>query len=600
MNKLLSYYQKELSFLKKRGEEFSRRYPKIARRLGYHNGISEDPHIERLTESFAFLSSRIHQRLDEDLPEVMEALLYNLAPQFLYSYPSSCIVSIEPEENTSGMTESYLLPSGTKIFSKNKDDIVFQFRTVYSLTIIPATINDVILFYDMQSSLWKFELYLHFWEGIEFTTDSIRFYLNGPSNINGILYTLLCSESENTVLKKNDCVLYNIRPNITGAGFDDDETMLPRVKNISYIHQLALDYFSFPERFSFVDINFGSKLTFRSGESLKITTSFKKTSERYKPEVIGKNITRDIFRINCTPAVNLFEKKSEPLLLSEDKDEYQVNVDLQRRGEIQIWSIKKAILHRQEDDSVKSIVLRPLFGIEHMMSEQSDNIFWQSTRSRTITESNRSEEIIHIRLTNDEGSKSRIHSGDVLSLDVICTNGDLPSSINNGDPNGDFDSDIPIANLQIIALTRPSRVRPPVTLSGLNWRIISQLSLNHILLSGREGAVALREMLSVYNYSNDPAIFSLIAWIQDLKITPVSSRLPGIYPPVTARGIDITVILSQDAYMHPECFLFCSFLEKFLGLHAPVNSFTRVFTIIDNKEHTLKVWPLRTGKLSWL
>ncbi|MCW7226487.1 type VI secretion system baseplate subunit TssF [Escherichia coli] len=42
--------------------------------------MSEDPHIQRLTESFAFLSSRIHQRLDEDLPELMEALLRNLAP----------------------------------------------------------------------------------------------------------------------------------------------------------------------------------------------------------------------------------------------------------------------------------------------------------------------------------------------------------------------------------------------------------------------------------------------------------------------------------------------------------------------------------------
>lgn len=114
MNKLLSYYQKELSFLK-RGE-FSRKFPKIARRLGYHHGLSQDPHIERLTESFAFLSSKIHQRLDEDLPEVMEALLQNLAPQFLYKYPSSCIISIEPSHNASGMTGICNVPSGTPVF----------------------------------------------------------------------------------------------------------------------------------------------------------------------------------------------------------------------------------------------------------------------------------------------------------------------------------------------------------------------------------------------------------------------------------------------------------------------------------------------------
>ncbi|MEN1367774.1 type VI secretion system baseplate subunit TssF, partial [Pseudomonas aeruginosa] len=135
-------------------------------------------------------------------------------------------------------------------------------------------------------------------------------------------------------------------------------------------------------------------------------------------------------------------------------------------------------------------------------------------------------------LTDDGGSKSEVLSGDVLSLDVICTNGDLPSLINNGDPAGDFDSDIPIAGLRITALTRPSTMHPAITLTGLNWRIISQLSLNHVLLSGTDGAKLLREMLFVYNYNNDPEITAFIGWIKELEVAPVSSRLPGLSPPV--------------------------------------------------------------------
>lgn len=49
-------------------------------------------------------------------------------------------------------------------------------------------------------------------------------------------------------------------------------------------------------------------------------------------------------------------------------------------------------------------------------------------------------------------------TGDVLSIDAICTNGNIPSSINNGDPDGDFDCDIDIAQLRITALNRPSRM----------------------------------------------------------------------------------------------------------------------------------------------
>lgn len=111
MNRLLSYYQKELAFLKNHGKAFAEQYPKIARRLGFNDGTSEDPHVERLLESFALLTSRIHQRLDDDMPELTEALLTSVAPQFLRSKPSTCIVEIEPDRNLSSITEKSIIPA---------------------------------------------------------------------------------------------------------------------------------------------------------------------------------------------------------------------------------------------------------------------------------------------------------------------------------------------------------------------------------------------------------------------------------------------------------------------------------------------------------
>ncbi|EIQ9168923.1 type VI secretion system baseplate subunit TssF, partial [Escherichia coli] len=363
---------------------------------------------------------------------------------------------------------------------------------------------------------------------------------------------------------------------------------------------LTLDYFSFPERFNFIDIKFGSEVELFTGDSLRISITLKNSAEKYELDKIEKNVSKELFRINCSPVVNLFRKKTEPLRLSEGQDEYQVNADLYCRDEVLIWDINKVTLHRYENDIVRKIPLKNLFGLEHSVIKQSCNIFWHSSFYRMSSESNDLKENIYIRLSDDGGTKSSIMTGDVLSIDVVCTNGDIPASINNGDPDGDFDCDIDIANLRITALNRPSRMLPAMTLRGMNWRIISQLSLNFILLSGAEGAIKLREMLSIYNYNNNPSISIFIEWIKELLITPVSSRLPNIYPPVTARGIDITVILSKDASRHPECFLFCSFLDHFLGLHAPVNSFTRMTTAIENEEHSRRVWPIRAGKLTWL
>ncbi|EFG4029106.1 type VI secretion system baseplate subunit TssF [Escherichia coli] len=600
MNKLLFYYQKELAFLKKQGTEFARKYPKIARRLGYNQGVSEDPHIQRLTESFAFLSSRIHQRLDEDLPELMEALLRNLAPQFLYHYPSSCIASFEPDRKSSGITSIHKIPSGTTIYSKHKSETICQFRTVYPLTIVPATVNEAKIYYDNLFSLWKIELNLDIFDGAKFSLDFVRFYLNGPATVTGIIYTLLCDEVDNIVLQKNNDVLYGIRTDISGVGFYEGEVTLPQTGNVSYIHNLTLDYFSFPERFNFVDVKFDSGIELCSGDSVRFVITLKISAGKYEPDKIEKNVSEELFRVNCSPVVNLFEKKTDPLRLSDGQDEYQVNADLYSRDEVLIWDIKKVTLHRYENGLARQILLKNLFGLEHSVIQQSCNIFWHTSCYRIYSERKNFEENVYIRLSDDDGSQSRIMPGDVLSIDAICTNGDIPSSINNGDPAGDFDCDIDIAYLRITALNRPSRMLPAMTLKGMNWRIISQLSLNFVLLGGTDGAIKLREMLSIYNYNNNHSISIFIEWIKELQITPVSSRLPGIYPPVTARGIDITVILSKDASMHPECFMFCSFLDHFLGLHAPVNSFTRMISVIEYEEHTRRVWPIRAGKLTWL
>ena len=65
---LLLYYERELTYLRRLGAEFAARYPKVASRLQLEPTKCEDPHVERLLEGFAFLTARVHHRLDDDLP----------------------------------------------------------------------------------------------------------------------------------------------------------------------------------------------------------------------------------------------------------------------------------------------------------------------------------------------------------------------------------------------------------------------------------------------------------------------------------------------------------------------------------------------------
>lgn len=599
MNKLLSYYQKELSFLKKHGKIFSQKFPKIARRLGFQNGQSEDPHVERLVESFAFLTARIHQRLDEDLPEIMEALLTNLAPQFLHSFPAACIVAIEPDRDSSGLTNAHMVPAGSRLYSRDEKKFGLEFCTVYPTKILPLTVNEASLIHGKSDSAWHLKIKLSAWGGTFLNIDSIRFYLNGADNIVCILYTLLLSEIKTLTLKINEQTFQLTSNDISSVGFDEFETMLPQNGNISYLHSLIMDYFSFPKKFHFLDVKIPPNVIISSNAEVTIEAVFNNSYLCYDLNRIECNINSDLFRINCTPAINLFKRRAEPMLLSDEKSEYMVLGDIRHPHEVLVWSVNQVMLQRRERNNIKTIHISPLLGLEHSHQNKDCNIYWHSFR-RHEPNDNGSSETVYIKLTHKDGESAELDSDDIITMDLLCTNGDLPFSMKNGDPVGDFESEIPIAAIKIFALSRPTKVIKPIAMSKINWRIISQLSLNHVLYSGPNGASLLREMLSIYNYNQHPGNERLINWIVDLRVTPITSRLSMSHPGSVARGVSILIIFDHQAYTDPEYYIFCSFLERLLGLYAPVNSFTRVVTQIENEIHTKRNWPVRAGGLSWL
>jgi type VI secretion system protein ImpG len=89
---LLPYYQRELAFIRRLGDEFARANPKIAGRLRIAPDAIEDPHVGRLIEAFALLNARIRRKLDDDFPELTQAMLGVLYPHYLAPIPSMAVV----------------------------------------------------------------------------------------------------------------------------------------------------------------------------------------------------------------------------------------------------------------------------------------------------------------------------------------------------------------------------------------------------------------------------------------------------------------------------------------------------------------------------
>ena len=84
---LLPYYERELDAIKRLAAEFADTHPRIAGRLRLTADAVDDPHVARLLEGVAFLAARVHHRLDDEFPELTDALLGLLYPHYLSPIP---------------------------------------------------------------------------------------------------------------------------------------------------------------------------------------------------------------------------------------------------------------------------------------------------------------------------------------------------------------------------------------------------------------------------------------------------------------------------------------------------------------------------------
>src|SRR5690348_18475895 len=115
---LLVYYERELTYLRKLALQFSEKYPKIAARLQLEPDKCEDPHVERLLEGFAFLAARVHLKIDDEFPEITEALLSILYPHYVRPTPSMSIVEMNLDADQGGNAAPQRVATGSTLNSR--------------------------------------------------------------------------------------------------------------------------------------------------------------------------------------------------------------------------------------------------------------------------------------------------------------------------------------------------------------------------------------------------------------------------------------------------------------------------------------------------
>lgn len=606
-DELLFHYSQELTYLRYMGAEFANKYPKVAGRLLLEAGKCEDPHVERLLEGFAFLAARIHTKIDDEFPEVIESLLDVLYPYYLRPIPSASVVQFHLDPAQGKLMTGLNVPRGSLLYSAPVAGAPCKFQTVYDTTLWPLEIKAA----DWRSAdrlqppaplsgaAAVIRLELHCFQDVNFSKlnlKTLRLFLHGDGSVVNGLLELLC----------NNCVQIMARDlaaptkkslvfppgSLRHVGFNVDEGLFPFPRRSFWGYRLLEEYFTFPEKFYFLDLSglenlsaagFGDKI-----ELLFFLSEFERADRRQSLEL---GVSKTTFRLGCAPTVNLFHQVAEPILVEQKKFAYRVVSDARREEALEIFSVDEVT--GVMGGSSETVEYQPFFSHRHSGIEGPTQTFWHATRKPSGWRTNKTSDT-YITFVDLSGA-TKSPDKDSITLRLTCSNGELPARLPFGSDASDFQLGAGGPITRIVALTKPTDAVQPPQGKGLLWRLISKLSLNYLSLVS-EGGDAFREILRLHNFTGSISADKQIEGILSLRSEPHFARLTSSRGVSFARGTRVEIELDEDQFAGVGAYTFSAVMDVFLGLYTSMNSFSQLVVRTRQRRRVLKQWPPRAGQ----
>lgn len=617
----LKYYTNEMAYLRQSGKEFARAHPLAAKQLDLSDKESTDPHTEKLIESVAFLTAKLHQHIDNSYGDIAAALFQVLYPTMTSPIPSMAIASFAPDYTSGRFTNLAPIAKGTLVYARSADDVTCRFQTIYPFTLTPLHITraDIVFGKETpyQTNQWYMVIDLTLPESIPLSLHDIvtrvpdlLVHLKGEPHVAMTLYESLFVPTSKTkahdykihaLLKKKDDLPQTldhplVQITLEPVGFAPHETMRPVPPTMTHAHSLIQDFFHFPDKFMFFKI----KGLHTLGDFFKdqLHDPHQRSLSLYLPIAFDKSIkalplTADHLQLNCCPIINLFKKTTDPLRLDYRKTEYPLIPDQRKPHANEIYHIESVVTIDETSNQATEIPC--YFSMTHHQHAHA-HILWYAKRG-------------NIHFQKGKGSDMTLSFVDVqfnpyapashlIYAHTLCTNRDYASRISPTTPLMIDDA---------LPLQRISFLNAPTTTQFTNhnattlWRMISLLSSHHVLSLAHDhhhdqtsiALDTLKERLHLYHQMNKTSHHGTKA-INDLAaihIQPITRRVAttdtwrGF-----SQGLEVCLFMNAMPDQGGYHFLFASVLQHYFALSTPVNSFTETVLIDQTKDGEWMRW----------
>ncbi|QFR48935.1 type VI secretion system baseplate subunit TssF [Sulfurimonas lithotrophica] len=561
------YYRQELTALRVEGTEFSKRNPGLSTFLSREG---QDPDVERLLEGFAFLTGRLRQQIDKELPEVAHTLVQLLWPNYVRSIPSYTIIQYKALEDR---CETILVEKDTKILSKKvANGVQCPFKTSYDTEVMALKINDLNYYVHGEKSSIELDLNMTAAGSLDdLNLSKLRFYIGGSKFVAKDLYMFLTRFLESVEIEvyssdeKNSKKVSLDISSLVPVGFQTNERLGSYPLNVFDGYTLLQEYFCYPNKFLFVDFLNLNKINALEKEYLRKSRSFTIHFHFSKRLQSNESPTKDNFSLYCTPAINLFQTESVPIRKNETQEEYLVVPSDISREHSEVYSIDSVRGWIQAKNRYDDYQLFESF-------EHNDDSQYYSTRVKLSIDGERTN--TYLRFASNNGAEENIENSDsTVSVQITCTNSNTPhdniliGDINLPDPLSKTEK------LKFKNITIPSSSYPPPLNGDFLWKVISNMSLNYLSL---ENIQALRKIIETYDFIGQNDIKQrektsvMLQGLKSIDYKTIEMMDKG-FP---LRGIEVSIVIDPKKF---EClgdaYILCSILNEFLTLYGNINSF---------------------------
>lgn len=591
-NEILRYYEAEMRYLREAGKEFAQAYPDRAGMLNIDRIGERDPHVERLFEGFAFLMGRLRHKLDDELPELTEGLVSMLWPHYLRMIPSLSILELTP--SAGGLQRHETLQAGLEVLSdpvplgtqaaSNGESVECIYRTTQAVDLYPLRLTEanayaredgrsvIRLRLELQAQALRKQL----------AVPRLRLYLHADRPVALALYAALTAQplAMQVRIPGYPADHPGAPQAIPGlalepAGFDAQARLWPKPDNAFGGYQLLLEYFTFPEKFMFVDLVGLDMAAIPPGAE-----HFDVEVLLAKPFPDDMRFSAENVRLFCTPIINLFALEADPITATHFETEYRVRATEQHGQHVEAYSV----------DTVR--------GFEAASGERFEYAPFAAFRHRGgMLRHEMPERYFHIRMRRGPSGRfdtwlvlgghaweqQQTLPQETLSLSVTGTNGMLPRK-------GLREAGITrmregFSNIDTVRnLTAPTLPVYPPTADRFQWRVLSHLAPNYLSLLDAE---VLRGSLALYDWTEGEMNRRRIDAIADVRHRPLQKLVKG----GLLRGVEIEVSLDSTRFAgEGDVELFGEMLNRFLSLYATLNLYTRL-VIVSQPSGKRLAWP---------